>query len=186
MSESQKNINAFSSDKWKLVLSNIPTVEGNTSDLSFLYENFVKSVVIPDYNSELLQSHFKGSVINHPVMPDNKELSDLLIEFKLDENFLNYFNLFSYLQELRYGKIRKTPPDQVRNSPRKKDSFIRLYDIKAIHILSLDNERRTQKILEFTECFVHSLSTISLEFGKSEDVTFTVNIKYQEMFLKDP
>lgn len=185
MSESQKSINSFSSDKFSVIFSNIPTIS-DTMDLNFVYQNFVKSIVIPDYNIEMIQSHFRRSVINHPITPDNKDLSDLLIEFKLDENFLNYFNLFEYMQELRYGKIRKPPPDQVRHSPQRRDSLIRLYDIKAIQILSLDNERRTKKILEFSECFVHSLSTLNLEFGKSEDVTFTVNIKYQEMQLRNP
>lgn len=182
---SQNNINAFSSDKFSVLFSNIPTVN-QYGDLRFVYQNYIKSLTIPDMNIEMFQSHFQGSVINHPVTPDNKDYSDLLIEFKLDENFLNYYNLFEVVQEIRYGKIRKTVPSLVRDTAFKKDSLLRLYTIKSINLLLLDNERKTQKILEFTECFPHSISTISLEYGKSEEVNFTVNFKYQEVFLKNP
>jgi hypothetical protein len=185
MSISQQSINNFSSDKVSVIFSNIPTVS-DTADLNFVYQNYVKSITISDYSLEFTQSEFRGSVINHPISKNNDDLSDLMIEFKLDENFINYFNLFQYVQEIRYGKIRRALPSRVRNSPQKTNSLIRLYDIKSIQLLLLDNERRTQKILEFSECFIHSLSTISLEFGKSDDVTFNVNIKYQELFLKDP
>lgn len=187
MSEtSQRNINAFSSDKFRVQFSNIPTIQTDTKDLSFLYENFIKSISLPDYNLEMIQSNFVDGVINHPISKANDQLSDMLIEFRIDENFLNYFNLIEYVQEIRYGKIRRPAPSEVRNSKRKRESYIRLYDIKTIDIILLDGDRNTRKVLEFSECFIHSISSITMEFGKSEEVSFTVNIKYQEMQFKSP
>ncbi len=183
---SQNNINFFSQDKFKLALSNVPTLKESTKDLQFLYENYLKSVAIPEYSLETIQSMYKGNVINHPISKKNDGLSDLTLEFKLDENFRNYFNLFEYMQEVRYGDPNIPAASQVRNSKDKSKYLLREYDVDSISILLLDNERITRKILRFDACMITSLGTIALQYGVSEEISFTVGIKYREVFLVDP
>lgn len=179
----QNNINTFSSDKWKVNFSSIPTLNSTLQDLASLYEHSIKSITLPDYNVNFTQSNFRASVIHHPVDHENEDLSDLLIEFVVDENFLNYYNLFEYAQKYKYHNPNIPSPSTNIND---KKSIFRLYDIKSIDVLILDNQRRTKKILSFKECFIHSISSIALVMGESENVTFTVNFKYQEVFLENP
>ena len=179
MSDSQTNINSFTGDKISLVFSNIPTINNATKDLAFLYQNFVKRVSIPSYNLEMTQSFYMNNVLNNPISKKNDELGDLQVEFFLDENSLNYFNMFQYILRLRYGETDNP-------SKRRKENLARLYDIKTISLLLLDNQRITRKIIEFSECFIVGLSELIFEFGQAEKVPFVVNFKYQEVFLKDP
>lgn len=182
---SQTNINFFTSDRWSISFSNIPTVEESVKDLQFLYENFIKSVSLPEYALEITQSMYKGNVINHVVSKKNDSLNDLTIGFKLDENFQNYFNLYEYIQRVRYGEQDITPSNQVRNTFNKRKELARDYDIDSINILLLNNERIAKKILSFEACIITSLSNISLQFGVADAVDFSVTFKYRECHLRD-
>jgi hypothetical protein len=175
----QQNINAFSSDKFKLSLSNVPTLKTDITNIAFLYENFCRSITLPDFNLELTTSDFKGSIIHHSVSRNNDDLSDLLIEFKLDEKGLNYGNLVEYIQRLRYGDLNNVSTRQYR------DQLARNYTIKAIDVSLLDNQNRPQFVISFKECFIRSISSISLQHGVSEDVSFTINVAYEQMLIED-
>lgn len=183
---SQTNINAFSSDKFRLVLSNVPGMETSRKDLLFLFETFCKSVSIPEYTLEYVQSMYKGNVINNPVSKKNDDLKNFDIEFKVDENFQNYFYFFDYMQSVKYGDMNLPQANQVRNTKNKRKYLTREYDIDTISILLLNSERITQKVLKFEGCLIDSLSNILLKFGEAEQVPFTVSFRYREVFLEDP
>ncbi len=161
--------NVFHNDKWSVAFSNLPTV-GDMSDMKY-YDNYVKSLTIPDQSMGEIISEFRGFSVRHPMIPKaNVNLSPLSIDFKLSEDILNYLNLFEWMQELKYGDI---DPNH--------DDFMRRYYIKSINLNIMDNEKRSIAILRFKRAFLLGLSAISLETGSSEEVTFNCTFSYEEL-----
>jgi hypothetical protein len=48
----------------------------------------------------------------------------------------------------------------------------------------MDNQKRNVAIWRFTEAFLLGLSSLSLNNGVSEEVTFAANFSYQEIFYE--
>jgi hypothetical protein len=133
------------------------------------YDNFVKSLVLPDQNLQEIGSEWKGYRIRHQVAPlVNRDLSQLQLNFKLSEDLINYINLYYWMLQVRYGEL-----DQDY------DGLFRKYAIKRINVEILDNEKRVNAIIYFTNCFLTSLSSLSLQMGTSDEVEFTVNLSYE-------
>lgn len=179
MSLPQDNINVHFKNNFKVNFSNIPTV-GAFGDLRFLYEQMVHSVTLPDYNQDLIESAFKNRISYNPISKDNDGLSDLLIEFKIDEKFLNYYNLFQFMRKTRQGN--PTPPD-ARVTPRSqfaREQYIHNYDIEAINLQILNGQQIHVATLSFKGVFVVSLSSVLLTFAEGGENTFTVNFKYRD------
>lgn len=176
--EDNKSINwpnLFHNDKWQISFSNLPTL-GTIRDMR-IYDNFVKSVTFPDYNMGEMYSDFKGFRIRHPIagIKANEDLSQLQIEFKLSEDMRNYINLFEWVQALKYGQVTGFNSEE---------EFFRKYTIKSINLNIMDNQKRTIAVWRFTEAFLLGISSISLVNGSSEEVTFTTNFSYQEIFYQ--
>jgi hypothetical protein len=167
--------NLWHNDKWAISFSNLPSL-GTMHDMR-IYDNFVKSVTFPDYNMGEIYSDIKGFRIRHPLggMNANIDLSQLQIEFKLSEDMRNYMNLFEWMQALRYGKVEDFNTEE---------EFYRKYTIKSINLNIFDNQKRTIAVWRFTEAFLLSLSSFSLVNGTSDEVTFTTNFSYQEIFYQ--
>jgi len=167
------SINTFHSDGWNCNFSNVPSLSGQ-AELS-QFDNFVKSIVIPDYNMEEITSDYKDFRIRHPVAPKiNTNLANIQLEFKLNEDASNYLTLFEYMRQLKYGELSDDYTDEL----------IRKYTIRSI-ILSLnDNQKRTIAVMRFTEAFILSLSSLALTTGTAEEITFTVNCSYQELLYE--
>lgn len=167
--------NLFHNDKWQISFSNLPTL-GTIRDMR-IYDNFVKSVTFPDYNMQEIYSDIRGFRIRHPIagVKANEDLSQLQIEFKLSEDMRNYINLFEWMQGLKYGKV-----EHFNNE----EEYFRKYTIKSINLNILDNQKRTVAVWRFTEAFLLGLSSLSLVNGDSEEVTFTCNFSYQEIFYE--
>ena len=80
-------INNANSDKFNIVFSDIPVPQDRTTPLSIEpFNNYVKSVTLPDYSIEMDQSNFQGSVNRYPVSKFNADLSQLTIDFFVDED----------------------------------------------------------------------------------------------------
>lgn len=173
MTNAQNNINAFASDKFRIGISNLPTILDSVHNLNFLLENFTKGISIPSIKMEYVQSHYMGSVINHPVNADNQELQSFTWQIKLDESCLNYYHLWSYVQQIKFGQINSDGP-------------LRKYDIHSFDIHFLDNQRITQKILSFENCLIEEVGGLELLAGNSEEVYFTVTMRYELAVLNDP
>ncbi len=180
---SQTNINVNFKNNFKIGFSNIPTVD-KFGDLRFLYEQMVHSLPIPGYNLELIASQFKNEISWSPISKSNDELSDLLIEFKVDAKFLNYYNLFKFLKTTRDGAPEA--PDS-RITPRHRhirEQYIHNYDIESIDVQILNNLMGTVATLKFKNVFITSLSTVGLSFAESGENTFTVNFKYRDVDME--
>lgn len=161
------SINASHADKFRVNFSNVP---GLASPLQLgLYDNFVRSVTIPDYNMEESFSPFRNEIYRNPISKKNDALSQIQIDFKTDENLDNYYNLLTFMQKIRYGEI---DAESLRKSA-----------VNAIEVEILDNQKRIRGTLKFTECYLLSLSSLPLVMGSSEEVVFTCNFSYEEIQL---
>jgi len=163
------SVNPFHQDKWKVSFSNIPSLTG--FEKMPLYDLYVKSVVIPDVNITEHFSDFQQYRIRHPVGKGNVDLSQLQITFKADENLENYYNLFTWMLNLRYGENINT-------------DLIRKNTIKSIDVILLDNQKRKKGLLTFSNCYLLTLSSLSLDYGVVEEVSFTANFTYEEINLE--
>jgi len=173
--KSLTQINTFHSDKWQISFSNLPTLE-TIRDMR-IYDNFVKSVTLPDYSMGEMYSDMMGFRIRHPIagIKANYDLNNITIEFKLSEDMRNYLNLFEWMRALKYGRVEGFNSEE---------EFFRKYTIKSINLMLLDNQKRTIAVWRFTEAFLLSLGSISLNTGTSDEVTFSCNFSYQEIFYE--
>lgn len=163
-------VNTFHQDHFSVVFSNIPSLT-NMREMN-LYNLFIKAVDIPEYTMELVSSQFKGSTIWNPISQSNDELPSLTIEFKLSENMENYYNLFYWMQSIRYRQP---------NTAAVHSDLIRKNTVKSIDVLMLDNQKRPRMKMSFTEAFLSGLSNLQLTMGDSSEVTFTTTWKYTEV-----
>ena len=164
------NFNTFHSDLWRVSFSNMPSLSGVT-DMA-IFDNFVKTLTLPDYNMTEIYSDMEGFRVRHPVVPKiNAELGNLTIEFKLNEDMKNYWTLFEWIQSLKYGTINS-------------HDLVRRYTIKGINLTIMDNQKRVIAIVRFTQAFLLSLGALALTTGSSEELTFTCSFSYEEILYE--
>jgi hypothetical protein len=168
--------NAFSSDKFQLRFSNIPTVGDKKVDTR-LFDLYVKSIIVSDINEELVNSDIFNFQIRHPISRANENLNQLIIEFVLDEDFENYFTFFNFMQQERYL--------YTENTPSQPNDVFRLNNIKTIALELLDNQGRVKKSLDFTEAYITSLNSLNLIMGLSEQVTFNASFQYEQILFRE-
>ncbi len=170
--------NVLHGDKWKITFSNLPTLDDN-SEMRY-FDNYVKSCVIPPYRvGEILSQLPDGHQIRSPLggMKRNQDLNNLNMVFKVSEDMFNYLAFFKWMFELRYGVINEQHKD-----------LFRKYNIKRIIVSMLDNQKRTVCDIIFTNVFLSDLGELNLQFGSSEEVTFSCDFAYEEIFydIKNP
>jgi len=167
--------NTAHSDKWTLTFSNMPTL-GSMRDMR-MYDSYIKSVTIPEYSMGEIISNGMGFNIRHPLggIKANQDLAQLTVEFKLSEDLQNYSNLFLWMQNLRYGKVENFNTEE---------EFFRLNTIKSINLNILDNQKRIIALFRFTQAFLLSLSSLSLNNGSSDEILFSCGFSYEEIFYE--
>jgi len=170
--------NSLHGDKWKINFSNIPTLSDMTEMRYF--DNYVKTCSIPNYSIGSIQSQFpNGMQVNTPLggMKRNQELQNLTMTFSVSEDMYNYLVLFEWMKQLRYGNIKKSP-----------NGLYRAYTIDQITVIMLDNQKREVAHIQFTNAFISDLGNLDLVYGVTDEMNFTVNFMYEEIFYeaKDP
>lgn len=170
--------NVLQSDKWVFSFSNIPTLP-DMYDMRY-FDSYIKSFVLPDYNVETINIDGPfGYTIRHPLGGSypNKGLSQLQVEFKVSEDMLNYLVMFEWMKKLRYGDTNQSP-----------DQLFRMFDCKAAHLTTLDNQKRETARIKFTRLLPSSLSSLQMTYDQSSELSFTVNFSYEEISyeLLDP
>ena len=166
--------NVLHSDKWKITFSNIPTVK-DMNQMKY-FDNYVSSCTIPNYSmGEIISKMPLGVDIRHPLggMKLNQDLNKIDLTFKLSEDMLNYLLFFTWMQQLRYGQIDKDF-----------DDYFRKYTIKRFTLSMLDNQKRVVSEIYFTEMFLLDLGSLNLNFGTTEELSFTTSFSYQEILYK--
>lgn len=172
--------NSFKSDKFSIVLSNFPSVE-NFQDFRY-FTNYVKTITIPELSMNLINTYFQGAIVRHPEAPViNRDLSQLQLNFRLSEDMKNYFLILDWARQLRYGDLRNENVSFDNPIP---EQLINKYCIKSLDVNMLDNHKRIIATLSFRDCFVTMISSLSLEFGNSDEILFSVNMSYSAMEYK--
>lgn len=160
--------NVAYSDKFKISLSNIPTVS-NLRDLAY-YDNYVRAVSFPPLSLTLLDSNFRNTRVYHPISRDNVETNLIRITFKVSEGYKNYYNIWSWLKNLRAGSISDGKKELIREDW-----------IENIRLTILDNENRDAAYFDFKECFVTNLTELTLVNGTSSELEFSIDIDYLKL-----
>ena len=165
--------NLFHGDKFSVVFSNLPSQE-SFSDFRY-FHNYIKTVILPEYSMNIINSYFQGAINRHPEAPKiNIDLAQIQMTFRLSEDMKNYLLLLDLIRQIRYGELENSTEDQL----------ISKYSIKSIDINLLDNHKRQIGIISFLNCFATMISSLALEFGVSDEVLFTVNFSYSEMVYR--
>lgn len=161
-------INTFNTDNFSVIFSDIPIPENSVVRPNIrLFNNFVKTVTLPDYNLETLESTFGNIVRKNPISRINNDFTQLTIDFKVDEDLSNYMTFYTWIQELRKGKATKNSGGKLHKS-----------NIAAIQIVVKDNEKIERYRLKFTECQIISLSSLVLQYGVDDEVIFSTTMNY--------
>ena len=160
-------LNTLHQSNWKLTFSNLPTIA--PSDM-YYYDNFVKSVTLPNYDLMEVPSYYKNVMVRQPVTKPNTDLPQLLITFRTTEDFQNYYKLMLWSMQIKYGKLDDDYEGRIRE-----------YTINAINLHLLDNEKRERCILTFSKALMLSISSIGLEQGSEEETLFTASFSYEEV-----
>jgi hypothetical protein len=160
-------LNTLHQSNWKVTFSNLPTI--NQSEM-FLFDNFIKSITLPNYELGEEKSYFQNVMIRHPNTKANIDLPQLQITFRTTEDLQNYYRLMLWSMQIKYGKPDSTYED-----------FIRNYTINTINLHILDNEKRERNRISFTKAFMSSLSSIGLEHGSDAETLFTAIFTYEEV-----
>ncbi len=165
-----QQLNTLHQSNWKMTFSNLPTI--NPSDM-YYYDNFVKSVTLPNYDLVEVQSYIQNVMLRHPVTKPNTDLPQLQVTFRTTEDFQNYYKLMLWSMQIKYGQPKSDY-----------EGFIRSYTIKAINLHLLDNEKRERCITTFSNAFMSSISSIGLEQGSDQETLFTASFTYEEITSK--
>lgn len=160
--------NTAHNNKWKLTFSNLPTIT-EVKDLKYL-DNYVKSILLPDYNMEYSESSFKGEIIRNPISQNNDALSQIQIDMKISEGFENYYYLAAWINEMRYGSSRT---EKIKNNY-----------INAIVLNLLDGKGRNVVNISFTNAFLNNISSVGMESGIAEELLLTCNFSYEEVHFE--
>jgi len=160
--------NVANSSKYVVSFSNFPTL-GLVKDMK-LYDHYVRSCTLPDYNVVQVFSDFQSSRIMNPASRKNDDLSPLQIGFKMSEDGLNYYNILYFMQKLRYGQI---------DTETYRQSFI-----KRIDFVLLDNEKREKFKIYFTKAMPVSVTSVDMIYGVDEEIDFIMTFAYEEMLFE--
>ena len=167
-------INAFHQDSFRASFSNFPKIN-DLKDLTGIdgpidmriFDYNVRSVTIPDQSLRTTEISMLNRVQLQPISRANDDLPPVVVEFKVDNTFLNYFLIYTYIRQMRCGIIKLDKP----------------YYKNVIHELFIDGFTNTgvhTTRLKFVNLFPVSTGSLVLESGSSGELTFAVNFMYEE------
>lgn len=173
-----KSINTSNGNKWRAVFSNIPYYDNKFDVIGkkpmAIFDNYVRNVILPDMSIEYVESNFGPRRRLYPSNHQNTQLNSVSVEFACDENMFNYYSLYSYWKNLKNNTYMKGE-DTLHNSV-----------IGSLDILFFDNEQRVTSKFRLTELFMENLSSLSLVYGSSDELIFTVTFFYDDLeFILD-
>jgi len=170
---SESGVNNHYSHLWRFNLSNIPSydIPGSQDALKkfSIYDDFVKTVSLPDLNVGFHETEHDGYKEYQPISKYNDGWPELSVTWLCNENMENYLRLFFYMLGLRFGKPINGKPTLVTS----------LIDEGRLSIL--DNEKRPVMFARFQDMVISSLSQVTLTQGQAEATQFTANFKFHKL-----
>ena len=165
-------INTFHDTNFKVVISNIPTLQvENELDL---FHNFISNVSMPGFSIDLIESQWRGEHYLNPGSHKNNDLGDLTITFKVNENLMNYFYMAQYVMDMRYEHT---------DHPTDPEDRMKMNFIKNIDIMILSNQKQHIANIKFSRLFPISISALTLDYKDTNgsEVSFDVTFKFTEI-----
>ena len=163
--------NTALNDRWVLTFSNIPSMS-NMQDMRY-FDNYIKTFTIPAYSIGMINTNGPmGFTVRHPLggVKANQDLQELVVEFKISEDYLNYITIMMWIMQLRYGETNQKPTELFRD-----------YVCKAAVLQLLDSTKRPVAHLKFTNLMPSSLSAVNLVMGSADTMSFSVGFTYEEI-----
>lgn len=166
-------INNQNTDKFKVVISNIPVPSTRTTNVDMaVFNNYVRSVTLPDYNVEVVPIDFRSASIKTPASRLNNDLAPVTLDFICDEDVENYISFFEWMLEIRAG------------NPTKGETTTRESTIKNLTVLINDNQDRPAVKFVIKDLLLVSLSSLSMIYGASEQSLYTASFQYNTIDIE--
>lgn len=153
---------------WELVFSNIPNIESEP-ELKY-FHNYIKDFTVPGVSLQTVNSSFAGSVIHHPITPNNTDLQTFNVTFVASEGYENYLRLFEWMMDLRYA-----------NYDLSSGELLRKQDIKTVSVRFFDNEKRDIARLDYGHVIPTDIGALNLQYQSSDETSFTMTFMYQDV-----
>ena len=167
-------LNTFHQDNFKVAFSNFPIVNdlkdliGTDKPVDMrIFDYNVKNITIPEQSLQVTELSMLNRVQLQPISRANDNLPAVTVEFKVDNTFLNYFLIYTYIRQMRAGLIKLDKP----------------YYKNVIHEMFVDgftNSGVHVSRLKFINLFPVSSGSLVLESGTAEYLTFPVAFNYEE------
>lgn len=165
------DVNTLKSNSWRYYFSNFPSVYEEVVDVSY-FNNFVRSVTLPEFSVNYIESTVGAYTTPHAINMLNDYNPNITIEFQVNENMYNYSKFFNYFLDLKTGRISKNETHFIEHT------------IKYLRVELLDNQQQmgsSSFTIEFVNCHLVSLSSLSLGYGSSDILTFNVGLRCEEV-----
>lgn len=167
-------INDFHKNKFIVRFSNMPNMTGYDDIDIHVFNNYIKSVNIPDLSIPMLYSTTGQYRQLHPSPIGSRDLQTVTVEFKIDEHMFNYWVLSSWLYMMRYGQT-------CGKKSLKNEELLRLDCIDVMEICLLDNDGRVISKIKFKHCIINNLSTIDLKYGSADLGSMIATFEVEEL-----
>ena len=181
----QNSINYHTNQKFRIIISNLPTVNNKIRDIKWLYENYVREFTIPGYKLNTIESTFQGRISNRPISRRNSDLMEFTVKFKADEHLYNYMYMRNFITNMRYNTLNQ-PTENVSQVAKRIETYDYNYDIDRIDFLVLDNEKRIKNTIQFKKIFINEMSELNFKIDNTDETSFDVSFKYEEIFMELP
>lgn len=167
-------LNSFHQDNFKVAFSNFPVINdlkdlvGTDKPIDMrIFDYNVKNVTIPDQSLQVSELSYLNRVQLQPTARANDNLQPVTVEFRVDNTFLNYFLIYTYIRQMRAGIIKLNKPFY-KNVIH--EMFVDGYTNSGIHVSRL----------KFINLFPVSSGSLVLESGTAGELTFPVSFNYEE------
>ena len=161
-------INEAQQGKFEIYLSNLPTYEDDfLRDIDLRkFNNFVKSVNVPESSMNLQISKTYGGGRIFPAPSFNYDMPEFSITYGLDENMSNYWYMFNWIWSNRNARSMNDKTWMVNSK------------INEAILCFKNNNGKITNYVNFDECYISNLSSIDFQYGAYEDIRFTVTFKF--------
>ncbi len=167
-----RNTNFASGIQYKFHIRKLPTTNF-----------FVQRVNIPSMTTQVATQH--TPLQNLPLPGTTLTYGDLTLEFKVDEEFKNYLELFTWVNGLAFPKDTDEFASLLNESRDLKQEFGGIYSDAILHVLT--NKSKPIINVLFREAFIYTLGEVVFR-STADDVDYlscTAGFKYSYIDLEN-
>lgn len=171
MSSVTNSVNNYNNSQFRVVFNEWPNLTGKKLP-SYVFDNNVRSVTIPDVSIPVLTSQTGHVRQIHPSPIGYRDLNNILITFKVDDQLLNYYAAKCWIDGSRIGKRKSNemlPGD-----------YLHYNRIETLEIHNLNNVGQVVSKMIFNNVFLTNISNLTLQYGQADNSEFTCTFDYMK------